>query len=173
MGRKMKVDKRVEYGAKKVGRSTRKFFSDFKEFISRGNMMDLAVGVIIGAAVKDLVSGFVKDIFTPIINCIGSAKGEDAIRQMTIPLGDSGQSIMIGDLISDIISFVIMAFVVFLIVRSVKKISEISFRKKIEEEPTTKICPFCKSEIDIEAVRCPHCTSILEEIDEEKDNNSL
>lgn len=149
---------------KKLGKDTKGFFREFKEFISQGNVLDLAVGVIIGAAFKDLVSGLVSKIFTPIINCIGSAKGEDAIRQFTIPLGNSGQSIMLGDFISELISFVIMAFIVFLLVKSIRRVASIGVKKKEEEEKLTeKICPYCRTEIDIKATRCPHCTSILDE----------
>jgi large conductance mechanosensitive channel len=157
----------IKSEVKKVRKGTRGFFREFKEFISQGNVIDLAVGVIIGAAFKDLVTGLVNKIFTPIINCLGSAKGENQIKQLVIPLGHSGQSIMIGDFISDIISFIIMAFIVFLLVKSIRKISSIGRKKEIVK---VKVCPYCKSEIDIEASRCPNCTSDLTQQEEEKED---
>lgn len=166
----MKVEKQVKKEARKVKKKASGFFGEFKAFIAHGNVFDLAVGVIIGAAIKDLVNGVVNDILTPIINCIGSAKGDDAIKQMSIPLGSSGQYIMIGDVISQIISFLIMALVVFLLMRSIRKISTFSFKKKKAVRPTVKTCPYCKTEIHIDATRCPHCTSILEEQNELKDD---
>lgn len=137
----------------------KKFFQEFREFISRGNVLDLAVGVIIGGAFKGVVDSLTDNIITPLINCIGGAD-----IQGQIVLGNTGQAITYGAFLSSIINFLIMAFVIFCIVKAVNK--ALSFTKKKEEvveAATTKICPFCKSEIAIDAVKCCHCTSDLSE----------
>lgn len=133
----------------------KKFLAEFKEFISKGNVLDLAVGVIIGGAFSSIVTALTDNIINPLINCIGGAEIQGKIHLV----GDN--YIDYGAFISAIINFIIMAFIIFLIVKAVNKMMSIG--KKEEEEahaaPTTKICPFCKSEIDIDAVKCPHCTS--------------
>ena len=146
----------------------KKFLKDFKEFIDQGNVIDLAVGVIIGGAFKDVVSALVEKILTPILNCIGGdAQGKLGALQIQLIPGNDATVIEFGSFISSIISFIIMALIVFLIVKAVRKAASIGKKKKEEEEAvTTKTCPFCKSEIDIEATRCPHCTSELPEEEE-------
>ena len=116
------------------------FMKEFKEFISRGNVMDMAVGIIIGGA-----------------GCFVSMD----FSAWTIPLVGEA-ALGIGNFINAVISFLIMAFILFSIIKAMNKAA--SLGKKHEEEPaapTTKICPYCKSEIAIEATRCPHCTSQL------------
>lgn len=141
----------------------KKFLEEFKAFISKGNVLDMAVGVIIGGAFGSVVSGLTDNIIQPLLNCIGGAEVQGKIR-----LFGTENYIDYGAFISAVINFLIMALVVFLIVKSVNKISETAHKlasKNEEEEapaPTTKICPYCKSEIDIEAVKCPHCTSDLD-----------
>lgn len=140
----------------------KKFLEEFKAFISKGNVLDLAVGVIIGGAFGSVVSGLTDNIIQPLLNCIGGAEVQGKIR-----LFGTENFLDYGAFISSIINFLIMALVVFLIVKSVNKISDAAQKlsKKDEREeapaPTTKVCPYCKSEIDIEATRCPHCTSQL------------
>jgi large conductance mechanosensitive channel len=141
----------------------KKLLEEFKAFISKGNVLDMAVGVIIGGAFSSVVSGLTDNIIQPLLNCIGGAEVQGKIQ-----LFGTENYIDYGAFISAVINFIIMAFVVFLIVKSVNRISETAHKlanKKEEEEaaPTTKTCPYCKSEIDIEATRCPHCTSDLEE----------
>ena len=149
----------------------KKFIKEFKEFIDQGNVIDLAVGVIIGGAFKDVVTALVEKILTPILNCIGGgADGKLGALQIQIIPGNEATVIEFGSFISSIISFIIMALIVFLIVKAVRKAATIGKKKKAaeeEKEPTTKVFPFCKSEIDIEATRCPHCTSELPEEEEE------
>ena len=133
------------------------FMKEFKDFILRGNVMDLAVGVIIGAAFKDIVDALTADFINPLINSIGGAEigGELEIW--------GGQKILYGHFITAVINFVIMAFILFVILKSVNKLMAIGKKKEeVEEAATTKECPFCKSEIDINATRCPHCTSELD-----------
>ena len=139
------------------------FIAEFKKFITRGNVMDLAVGVIIGGAFSSVVSGLTDNIIQPLLNCIGGANVQGKIQ-----LFGTENYLDYGAFISAIINFLIMALVVFLIVKSVNKISETASKlgkKKKEEqapaEPTTKVCPYCKSEIAIDATKCPHCTSDL------------
>lgn len=141
----------------------KKFFEEFRAFIAKGNVLDMAVGVIIGGAFGSVVSGLTDNIIQPLLNCIGGAEVQGKIQ-----LFGTENYLDYGAFISAIINFLIMAFVVFLIVKSVSRVSEAAQKlsKKEEEEapaPTTKVCPYCKSEIDIEAVKCPHCTSDITE----------
>ena len=140
----------------------KKFLEEFRSFIAKGNVLDLAVGVIIGGAFGSVVSGLTDNIIQPLLNCIGGANVQGKIQ-----LFGTENYLDYGAFISAIINFLIMAFVVFLIVKSVNKLSETASKlgKKKEEEapaaPTTKVCPYCKSEIAIDATKCPHCTSDL------------
>ena len=139
----------------------KKFFNEFKEFISRGNVMDMAVGIIIGGAFTGIVNSLVNDIINPLIGMIG---GTD-LNGYVLVLKDEA-TLNYGSFLTAIINFIIMAFVVFLLVKTINGMSKALSRKKKEEEPaapTTKVCPFCKSEVNIEATRCPHCTSELSE----------
>lgn len=135
----------------------KKFIDEFKEFALKGNVMDLAVGVIIGAAFQDIVKSFTESFINPIINSIGGAKVAGHFE-----IFSTGQYIEYGKFITAIINFLIMAFVIFTMMKIINKIVGLG---KHEEpaEITTKVCPFCKTEIDINATRCPHCTSVLEE----------
>lgn len=137
----------------------KKFMQEFKEFISKGNVMDLAVGVIIGGAFSGIVTSLTDNIINPLINCIGGAEIQGKIHL----IGDN--YIDYGAFISAIINFVIMAFIIFCIVKGVNKAMSIGRKKEepAEAAPTTKICPFCKSEISVDAVKCCHCTSDIPE----------
>ena len=132
------------------------FMKEFKEFISRGNVMDMAVGIIIGGAFTSIVSSLVEDIINPLLGCFVIMD----FSAWKIPLvGDA--SLGIGNFINAVISFLIMAFILFSIIKAMNKAASIGKKPEPEAEPTTKICPYCKSEISIEATRCPHCTSQL------------
>ena len=137
----------------------KKILDEFKEFISRGNVLDMAVGIIIGGAFTNVVSSLVKDIINPFLGLFG---GMNFDRLSWNIVGDV--TLNYGSFLTTILNFLIMAFVVFLIVKVMNTVSDRFTRKKEEEDvaPTAKICPFCKSEIDIDASRCPHCTSELE-----------
>lgn len=143
--------------------SAKGFINEFKEFVSRGNVMDLAVGVIIGGAFQGIVSSLCDDVITPLIQLIiGKATGKSSIEDMTKALNVG--PIAFGNFISAVINFFIMAIIIFCIVKAVNKLTTIAVKKEEEEtEVTTKECPFCFSEISIQAKRCPHCTSQLEE----------
>ena len=133
----------------------KKFLEEFKAFALKGNVMDLAVGVIIGGAFQAIVTSLVGDIITPIIGIFASTDFSNLIATI------NGSEVKYGAFITAIINFIIMAFIIFCIVKGLNKLAE---RKKKEEanEPTEKTCPFCQSTISSKATRCPHCTSALE-----------
>lgn len=137
--------------------SMKKFFEEFKAFALKGNVMNMAVGVIIGAAFSDLVTSFTTNIIQPIIACIGGAEVHGRIG-----LFGTGNYIDYGAFISSVIYFLIMAFVIFTLVKAMNRIMELGKKKEEAAAPTTKKCPYCKSEIALDATRCPHCTSKLE-----------
>ncbi len=151
----------------------KKFVQEFKDFITKGNVLDMAIGVIIGAAFKDIVTSLTDNIISPILGIFGSVDFSDlCITIGTKTLEDGtvvANTLNYGAFITSIINFLIMALVIFCMVKLVAKASELgrTLTKKKEEEtpaePTTKVCPFCKSEIAIDATRCPHCTSVIEE----------
>ena len=149
------------------------FVSEFKTFIMRGNVIDLAVGVIIGAAFQAIIKSLVDDLVMPVISLF--TKGIDFANKFIV-LGEgefatlaeaqeAGVAVFAyGNFVNAVINFLIMAFVVFVLVKSINKLRE-KTEKKVEEAPaapTTKKCPYCKSEIDIEATKCPNCTSDVE-----------
>ena len=153
----------------------KKFFQEFKEFATRGNVVDLAVGVIIGAAFQKIVTSAVNDLVMPLIGLItGNSNFNDAFWILRLPEGvEAAQvtslevatelgvtSFNYGAFISAVVDFLIMAFVIFVMIKALNKAS--SLRKKEEEAPaapTTKTCPYCLSEIPVGATRCAHCTS--------------
>ena len=155
----------------------KKFVKEFKEFAMRGNVMDLAVGVIIGGAFGAIVTSFINDVVMPLIGLLtGGASFQDQFAILKLPEGVDAASVTslevakelgvatlnYGAFITAIINFLIMALVIFMMVKFINKLSAIGKKKEEEkEEKTTKECPFCKSEISIEATRCPHCTSDL------------
>lgn len=142
----------------------KKFMSEFKEFISRGNVMDMAVGIIIGGAFTSIVSSLVEDIINPILGLFGGMNFDQLSVNL---LGEV--TLNYGKFITAVINFLIMAFIVFLIVKAMNGVSEkLIHKEEAEEKAVTKVCPFCKSEIVIDASRCPHCTSILEEMKAEE-----
>lgn len=158
-------------------------WKEFKEFATKGNVMDLAIGVIIGGGFQSIVNSLVNDVIMPAISIF---TGKIDFNDMILKIGNN--SIKYGSFITNVINFLIMAFCVFLIVRYINKLNKTleekskEFNKKLKKEskffkrknnkevqtpappiPTTKVCPFCLSEINIKATRCPHCTSILEQ----------
>ena len=137
----------------------KKFFGEFKEFISKGNVMDMAVGIIVGGAFTAIVSALTDNIINPLIGSI--FKMDFSELAVTI----NGAELKYGAFIMAVINFIIIAFVLFLIVKGMNTLrAKAEEKKKKDEEeaaPTTKVCPFCKSEIPIEATRCAHCTSEL------------
>lgn len=137
------------------------FMGEFKKFILRGNVMDMAVGVIVGGAFTSIVTSLNQDILTPLLGLFG---GTD-FSHLVVKLGSGEEAPVLayGNFITAVINFLISAFVIFCIVKAINTLSD-KFKKKEEPAaPTTKKCPFCKSEIALDATRCPHCTSELAE----------
>lgn len=143
---------------------------EFKEFISKGSVMDLAIGVIIGGAFSKIVSSLVDDIIMPLV---GLLLGGADISNYFVTL-DGGKyatlaeaqeagaaTLNYGVFINRIIDFLIIAFVLFLIIKAINKARALTKKPEAEAAPTTKVCPYCKSTIDINATRCPNCTSEL------------
>ncbi len=131
------------------------FLNEFKEFALRGNVLDMAVGMIIGTAFTGIVKSLTDNFINPLLNFITGAER----------YGWSSIAGFASAFFTAIINFIIMAFVLFCLLKGINALTSISRKKKNADEapaaPTTKICPFCKSEISIEATRCPHCTSEL------------
>lgn len=133
------------------------FMNEFRDFINRGNVLDMAVGIIIGGAFTAIVKSLSDDIISPILGLFG---GLD-FKAYVLTLGSV--EIAYGKFITAVINFLIMALIVFCMVKAMNRAtSKLKKEEEIEEAATTKVCPYCKSEISIEATRCPHCTSQLE-----------
>ena len=138
----------------------KKLWGEFRDFISKGNVIDLAVGVIIGSAFSAIVSSLVGDIISPVIGLVANTHLENLVWQIgEVKIG-------YGAFLTAVINFLLMAVVLFLIVKAFEKTRELGQKiVKPEDEapaaPTTKTCPYCKQEIPIDATRCPHCTSEL------------
>lgn len=128
---------------------------EFKEFIQRGNVLDMAIGIVIGSAFSAVVNSVVEGLLMPIIGFLTA--GID-FSKFSVKVGDV--ELLIGSILNAVISFLVIAFFMFLVVKSFNKMRS---TQEDQEEVTTKTCPYCKSEIPIEATRCPHCTSKLEE----------
>ena len=158
---------------------------EFKEFALKGNIIDMAIGVIIGGAFQKIVSSLVNDIIMPALAIF---TGKVDFSDLVITVGNS--SIKYGSFITTIVDFLIIVFSIFIAIRTINKLNDKAkenldkvshknkiFKKKLTQdttqEPTTKICPFCFSEINIKATRCPHCTSDLtteDSLESEKEN---
>ena len=159
----------------------KKFLNEFKTFALRGNVIDLAVGVIIGGAFQTIVKSMVDDLIMPFVGlATGGINFTDQFVVLRLAEGveagtkyasltaakEAGATVFAyGSFITAVINFIIMAIVIFLFVKGINNLHKLG-KKKAEEThaaPTTKVCPFCKSEIAIEATRCAHCTSELKE----------
>lgn len=155
-----------------------KMLKEFKEFIMRGNVMDMAVGVIIGGAFGAIVTALIDNLIMPFIGLITG--GLDFTQQFLILKAPEGVDVSTlttmekateagatvwgyGAFITAVINFLIMALIVFLMVKLVNKLMSIGKKKEEEPEPTTKICPCCFTEIDIRAIKCPNCTADIPE----------
>ena len=138
------------------------FIEEFKKFIMRGNVMDMAVGVIIGGAFTTISASLNADIISPILAVFGGV--DFSYLTLTLGTAEGAPVLYYGNFITAVINFLITAFVVFLLIKAINVVGD-KLSKKEEEKPaapTTKKCPYCLSEIAIEATRCPHCTSHLE-----------
>lgn len=146
----------------------KKFMDEFKAFIMRGNVMDLAVGVIIGGAFQAIIKSLVDDIVMPLISIITGGidfsnwfiqlSGDTKFTTLAEAKEAGVATLAYGNFITAVINFLIMALVIFCIVKTINAL-DAKYRPKEEAAPTTKKCPYCQSDIDIKATRCPHCTS--------------
>ena len=153
-----------------MAKDKKSIVEEFVEFISRGNVVDLAVGVIIGGAFTSVVNALVTNLIQPLISATG---GNPEVKGMALVL--NGQTIDFGAFISAVISFLITAVAVFAIVKGMNTLNDLKnlaaekagLAKKAEEEsaPEPRACPYCKQEIADDATRCPHCTAKLEGYD--------
>ncbi len=150
------------------------FVAEFKKFIMRGNVMDLAVGVIIGGAFQKIVNSLVNDLVMPLISLITGGidfnswfvvLGEGDFATIEEAKAAGAATLNYGSFIGAVIDFLIMALVIFIFIRAINKLSDKLKKEEpvVEAAPTTKVCPYCKSEIDINATKCPHCTSDIKE----------
>ncbi|WP_407383135.1 large conductance mechanosensitive channel protein MscL [Ruminococcus sp.] len=131
----------------------KKFMSEFKEFIMRGNVMDLAVGVIIGGAFSAIVTSLTDDIISPLLGLFGGIDFSALVAKV------GSVEIRYGAFLTAVINFLIMALIIFLMVKGINKLMTIGKKKEeAEEAATTKKCPHCCEEVNIEATKCPHCT---------------
>lgn len=137
---------------------------EFKKFITRGNVIDMAVGVIIGGSFTTIVTSLNNDIITPILGIFGGVDFSNL--KLVLGSGKNAPVLAYGSFITAVINFLIVAFILFALIKLVNSINE-SIKAKIGEEnkaeAKVKICPFCKEEINIKASRCPHCTSVIDE----------
>ena len=139
----------------------KEFWKEFKTFIYRGSVMDMAVGIIIGGAFTAIVNSLVNDLVMPLLSILTG--GFDFTKlSVVLGSGEGAATLNYGLFISAVINFLLIAFVIFCLIKSINKMKD-KIAKKEEESPTVKVCPFCKSEISIDATRCPHCTSQLDE----------
>ncbi len=131
----------------------KKFFEEFKKFALRGNVMDMAVGVIVGGAFSNIVTSLTDNFINPLLNVImGSA---------AYTWEDVGT--FASAFLTAVVNFIIMAFILFCLMRGINKLLSLGKKKEEPAAPTTKKCPFCKTDIAIDATRCPHCTSQLDQ----------
>ena len=129
-----------------------KFLNEFKEFAMRGNVLDMAVGVIIGGAFSGIVTSLTDNFINPILNLVTG----HTVYTLSDVAGFT------SSFISAVVNFLIMAFILFCLMRAVNKAMSLGKKKEAPAEPTTKTCPYCLSEIPIKATKCAHCTSDVE-----------
>lgn len=137
-----------------------KIFKEFKEFVSRGNVMDLAVGVIMGSAFTAIVNSLVNDMLMPILSMLTGGIDFSSLS-IVLGTGEFAAKLNYGSFISAVINFLLISAAIFVMVKGLNRLSH--KKEAVEEAPATKACPYCKEQIAIDAVRCPRCTSKLEE----------
>lgn len=131
----------------------KKFFAEFKEFALRGNVLDMAIGIIIGGAFTGIVTSLTDNFITPILNVLTGA----ATYNMNDVAGFASA------FVATVLNFIITVFILFCLIKGINKIMTIGKKPEEPAAPTTKTCPFCKSEIPLEATKCAHCTSDIPE----------
>ena len=128
----------------------KKFLNEFKEFAVKGNVVDMAVGVVIGSAFGKVVTSFIEIFLNPILDKLAVNGGDG-----------SGFVSGLIKFAAVILEFILIALFLFLVVKGFNKMKDLKKKEEAPADPTTKKCPFCQTEIDIKATRCPHCTSEL------------
>ena len=137
----------------------KKFLQEFKAFAMRGNVLDMAVGVVVGGAFNAIVTSLVNDIISPVIGLFFNTDFSD----LAITVGDV--SVAYGSFVTAVVNFLIVAFTLFVVIKTVNKANSLTHKPKAPAAPaapTEKECPYCFSKIPLKATRCPHCTSVLE-----------
>lgn len=168
IGKKEEIEKALLADFSKVGKGTLKSLSGFRTFILRGNVVDLAIGIVIGAAFTSIVTALVKDIITPLIP-IPNSKSL-ATAAFTIPWTQG--SFNYGEFINAVISFLIVAAALyFFVVQPVNSLMKTYRPKEVGTPPETRDCPYCFQSVHTLATRCPYCTSPLTAIPENPENN--
>ncbi|MDR0888654.1 MAG: large conductance mechanosensitive channel protein MscL [Coriobacteriales bacterium] len=132
-------------------------WNEFKSFIARGNVMDLAVAVIVGGAFTAILNSLVNDILTPLLSLLTAGINFSALS-FTLGLGNDAAVLTYGKFIQAVINFFVFSLVIFLMIKAINKVSN---KKPTGEQ--TKTCPYCAEEIPRLAVRCPKCTTVLDE----------
>ena len=149
--------KEQQFGLCGQQKDMKKFLKEFKQFAVRGNVMDMAVGVVIGSAFTAIVTSLVNDIISPLVGLLVKTDFKDLVIQV------GNVAIAYGSFLNAVVNFLIVALVLFCIIRAINRMHEIGHKGKEEPAPAeTKICPYCQSEISVKATRGPHCTSQLE-----------
>ena len=133
----------------------KKFIEEFKAFALRGNVMDMAIGVIIGGAFTSIVTSLTENLINPILGLAGNTDLSKFV------LNIAGVELKYGAFLTSVINFLIMAFVLFCMFKAVNKLMSFGKKPETPAAPATKKCPYCCSEIPIEAVKCAHCASEL------------
>ena len=134
----------------------KKFIEEFKAFALRGNVMDMAIGVIIGGAFTSIVTSLTENLINPILGLAGNAD----LSAFTLKI--AGVELKYGAFLTSVINFIIMAFVLFCLLKAVNKLLNFGKKPEVPVAPITKTCPYCCSEVPVAATKCPHCTSELE-----------
>lgn len=133
----------------------KKFLEEFKAFALRGNVMDMAIGVIIGGAFSGIVNSLTGNIINPILGAAGSTD----LSAFVLQIGNI--ELRYGAFLSSIINFVILALILFCMIRTVNKLAQRHKKPAAPTAPATKLCPYCCSEIPVAATKCAHCASEL------------
>jgi large conductance mechanosensitive channel len=144
-------------------------WKEFREFAVKGNVMDLAIGVIIGGAFGKIVTSLVNDIIMPLVGIlVGNvdfsnlflALGKGSFRTIEEAKSSGVATLNFGMFINNIIDFLIVAFSIFIVIKQINRFTK--KKEVIQKAPSTKSCPFCITEINIKATRCPHCTAVID-----------
>lgn len=131
----------------------KKFLAEFKAFALRGNVLDMAIGIIIGGAFTGIVTSLTENFITPLLNVLTGAA----------TYGMSDVAGFASAFVATVLNFILTAFILFCLIKGINKLMTVGKKPEEPAAPTTKTCPFCKSEIPLEATKCAHCTSDVPE----------